>query len=91
MLSDVEAAVEEAEVAELLLSLPLCHAASSSLLPPVPSVHELAALRSAAGHVPLDAIADVLSAQPGRRMAIEDLNTVFGTSAPGASARTWLG
>ena len=49
MLSDVEAAVEEAEVAELLLSLPLCHAASSSLLPPVPSVHELVALRSAAG------------------------------------------
>ena len=37
--------------------------------------------------MPLDAIADVLSAQPGRRMAIEDLNTVFGTSAPGASAK----
>ena len=48
---------------------------------------QLTALRSAAGHVPLDAIADVLSAQPGRRMAIDDLNTVFGTSAPGASAK----
>ena len=48
---------------------------------------QLTALRSAAGHVPLDAIADVLSAQPGRRMAIEDLNTIFGTSAPGASAK----
>ena len=48
---------------------------------------QLTALRSAAGHVPLDAIADVLAAQPGRRMAIEDLNTIFGTSAPGASAK----